>query len=127
MMVGMVIAVMAAFLPNRQQSARGGSRRNGGEDSYGYGNGKGNGNGNGNGKSRAAMGTAKTMTTARTKMTSKTTNTHQSTERGSGRNCGNIGNGDVDSKDDNRQGQRRQWSRTCLPMGKDGNDNGQGQ
>jgi hypothetical protein len=65
--------MMAAFLPNRQQSARRGSRRNGGGDGYGYGygKGKGNGNGNGNGNSRAAMGMAKTMTTARTKMNGK--------------------------------------------------------
>ncbi len=41
MMAGMVLAVMAAFLPDRQQSARRGSRRNGGGDGYGYGNGKG--------------------------------------------------------------------------------------
>jgi hypothetical protein len=48
---GVATAVMAAFLPDRQQSARRGSRRNSGGDSYGYGNGKGNGNGNGNGNS----------------------------------------------------------------------------
>ncbi len=65
MTAGIVTTVMAAFLPDRQQSARRGSRRNGGGDGYGYGNGKGNGNGNGNGCSRAATGTAKTMTTAR--------------------------------------------------------------
>ncbi len=70
-------AVMAAFLPDRQQSARRGSRRNGGGDGYGYGNGKGNGygNGNGNGNSRAATRRAKTMTMARIKMMAKTTNT----------------------------------------------------
>ena len=69
MMAGIVTAVMVAFLPDRQQSARRGSRRNGGGDGYGYGNvkGKGNGNGNGNRNSRAATGTAKTMMTARIK------------------------------------------------------------
>ncbi len=36
MMVGVATAVMAAFLPDRQQSARRGSRRNGGGDGYGY-------------------------------------------------------------------------------------------
>jgi hypothetical protein len=80
MTAGIVTAVMAAFLPDRQQSARRGSRRNSGGDGYGYGNGKGNGNGNGNSNSRAATGTAKTMTMARIKMTAKTTNTQQSTE-----------------------------------------------
>ncbi len=44
MTAAMVTAVMAVFLPNRQQSAKGGSRRNGGRD------GNGNGNGNGNGR-----------------------------------------------------------------------------
>jgi hypothetical protein len=34
MKVGVATAVMAAFLPDRQQSARRGSRRNGGVDGY---------------------------------------------------------------------------------------------
>ncbi len=34
MMAGVATAAMAAFLPNRQQSARRGSRRNGGGDGY---------------------------------------------------------------------------------------------
>ncbi len=84
MTAGMATAMMVAFLPDRQQSARRGSRRNGGGDGYGYGYGKGNGNGNGNGNSRAATATARTMTTVRTRMTAKTMNTQQSTERGSG-------------------------------------------
>jgi hypothetical protein len=54
MTAGVATAVMAAFLPNRQQSARKGSRRNGGGDGCGYGNCKGNGNGNGNSNSGAA-------------------------------------------------------------------------
>ncbi len=35
MMAGMATAVMVAFLPDRHQSARRGSRRNGGGVSYG--------------------------------------------------------------------------------------------
>jgi hypothetical protein len=38
-MVAMATVVMAVFLPNRQQSAKRGSRRNGGRDGYGNGNG----------------------------------------------------------------------------------------
>jgi hypothetical protein len=52
MMAGVATAVMVVFLPDRQQSARRGSRRNGGGDGYGY----------GNGNSSAATATAMTMT-----------------------------------------------------------------
>ncbi len=51
MTAGVATAVIAAFLPDRQQSARRGSRRNDGGEGYGYGNGKGNGNSNSNSNS----------------------------------------------------------------------------
>jgi hypothetical protein len=44
MTVAMATAVMVAFLPDRQQSAKRGSRSNGGRDGYSNGNGNGNGN-----------------------------------------------------------------------------------
>ncbi len=51
-MVAMATAVMAVFLPDRQQSAKRCSGRNGGEDGNGNGNSNSDGDGkdNGNGK-----------------------------------------------------------------------------
>jgi hypothetical protein len=49
-MAAMATAAMAGFLPDRQQSAKRGSRRNGGGDGYGDSNGNGNGNSGSDGK-----------------------------------------------------------------------------
>jgi hypothetical protein len=69
MMVGTTTAVAASFLPNRQQSTKRGSRRNGGDDNDGDGNGNSNGDADSaNDNGRGVMTTARMMTMARTMM-----------------------------------------------------------